>query len=47
MKKQGLGDVIEKIITVTGIRKIAEKIPGNCGCAKRRDLLNKVKVPKI
>ncbi len=42
MESKGLGDTIEKFTTVTGIKKIAEKIPGGCGCKKRKEVLNKV-----
>ena len=47
MKTQGLGDVIESFTTVTGIKKLADKIPGGCGCAKRKELYNNIRVPKI
>lgn len=39
-----LGDVIEKVTTVTGIKKvvhtIAKKTGKDCGCAQRKDALN-------
>ena len=41
MKSKGLGDTIEKFTTATGIKKLADKIPGGCGCDKRKDWLNK------
>lgn len=45
-KSKGLGDTIEKITTVIGIKKAVEtvaKVTGkDCGCAKRRDTLNRV-----
>ena len=44
-KSKGLGDTIEKITTVTGIKKVAEtisKVTGkDCGCKARREALNK------
>jgi hypothetical protein len=40
MKSQGLGDTIEKFTTATGIKKLADKIPGGCGCNKRKRFLN-------
>lgn len=44
-KSKGLGDTIEKITTVTGIKKVAEtisKVTGkDCGCGKRKDALNR------
>ena len=47
-KEIGLGDVIEKVTTVTGIKKVVEtaaKVTGkDCGCAKRKELANKVKI---
>jgi hypothetical protein len=42
MKSEGLGDTIEKFTKATGIKKLAEKIPGGCGCQKRKEALNKV-----
>jgi len=42
MESKGLGDTIEKITKVTGIKAIADKIPGGCGCGKRKDKLNEV-----
>ena len=41
-KSQGLGDSIEKFTTATGIKKLADKIPGGCGCKKRKETLNKI-----
>ena len=44
-KSKGLGDTIEKITKATGIKKVVDKVSkatGNdCGCGKRRDMLNK------
>jgi len=44
-KSKGLGDTIEKITTITGIKKVAEaitKVTGkDCGCKARRDALNR------
>ena len=43
MEPKGLGDTIEKITTATGIKKIVHKMAGNdCGCNKRKQILNKV-----
>lgn len=39
-KSTGLGDSIEKFTKATGIKKLADKIPGGCGCAKRKEKLN-------
>jgi len=41
MKSKGLGDSIEKFTKGTGIKKLANKIPGSCGCDKRKERLNK------
>ncbi len=48
-KKQpskGLGDTVEKITTVTGVKKVVETVAKaagkDCGCAKRRDALNRM-----
>ena len=43
MESKGLGDTIEKITTTTGIKKVIHKIAGeDCGCNKRKNILNKV-----
>ncbi len=42
MKPRGLGDTIEKFTKATGIKKLADMIPGGCGCSQRRDALNKM-----
>ena len=42
MKSKGLGDTIEKFTTATGIKKLADKIPGGCGCANRKNKLNQM-----
>jgi hypothetical protein len=45
MKSEGLGDTIEKITTVTGIKKIVDTVAkatgSDCGCGKRKDTLNR------
>jgi len=47
MESKGLGDTIEKITTVTGIKKvvtIVTKAVGidDCGCEKRKEKLNEI-----
>lgn len=42
MESKGLGDTIEKFTTATGIKKLADKIPGGCGCNKRKEKLNEI-----
>ncbi len=41
----GLGDVVEAVTTVTGIKAVTEKAAKafgkDCGCGKRKDALNK------
>ena len=43
---RGLGDTIEKVTTATGIKKVVDKISQatgtDCGCAKKKDSLNRV-----
>jgi hypothetical protein len=39
-KSRGLGDTIEKITKVTGIKMVVEAITDDCGCEKRKDWLN-------
>jgi hypothetical protein len=42
-KSKGLGDSIERVTTVTGIKKVVDKVSkGGCGCAERRDALNRM-----
>ena len=45
MISEGLGDTIEKFTTATGIKSVVEKVSkvtkSPCGCAKRREALNK------
>ena len=41
MESKGLVDSIEKVTKATGIKKLADKIPGGCGCEKRKETLNK------
>jgi hypothetical protein len=40
MKSRGVGDTIEKITKATGIKKLADKVSGGCGCNKRKEFLN-------
>jgi hypothetical protein len=40
-KDKGLGDTIERFTTATGIKKLADKIPGGCGCDHRKQWFNK------
>ena len=42
MKDRGLGDTVARFTEATGIKKLADKIPGGCGCEKRRGILNKI-----
>lgn len=45
VRSKGLGDTIDKITTATGIKKIvysiAEATGKDCGCAERKDKLNR------
>ena len=45
-KSQGLGDTIEQITEVTGIKSVVEKFSKatgiDCGCDKRKETLNKL-----
>ena len=44
----GLGDVVEKITKVTGVKKVVEaiskKLDKDCGCDKRKETLNKIPI---
>jgi len=40
-KSKGLGDTIEKITTATGIKSLFDKHMRDCGCNKRKEILNK------
>ena len=45
-KSKGLGDSIEKITKATGIKKVVDTVSKavnkDCGCAKRKDTLNRL-----
>ena len=42
-KAKGLGDTIEQITEVTGIKKLVEFVAGDdCGCDERKETLNKL-----
>ena len=45
-KSKGLGDTIEKITKITGIKKVVEKVSEvtgkDCGCDERKETLNKL-----
>jgi hypothetical protein len=45
MASRGLGDTVERFTAATGIKQVTEKISEvtgrDCGCAKRRDTLNR------
>jgi len=45
-KSKGLGDTIEKITKVTGIKKVVETvakvIDKDCGCGERKETLNRL-----
>ncbi len=40
MRSKGLGDTIERFTKATGIKKLVDSIPGDCGCQKRKKTLN-------
>jgi hypothetical protein len=42
MESKGLGDSIEKFTQKTGIKKLADSIPGGCGCKSRKATLNRL-----
>jgi len=45
MKSRGLGDTIHKVTKATGIKKVVDTVSRGtgkpCGCAERRDSLNR------
>jgi hypothetical protein len=45
MKSKGLGDTIEKVTRVTGIKRVVDTVSKatgkDCGCGERRDSLNR------
>ena len=44
-----LGDVVEKVLDVVGVHKVLNAVvpkKKGCGCAKRKKLLNKIKLYK-
>ena len=46
METVGLGDVVEKFTKATGIKKVADLIPGGCGCEQRKKPLMEYKCQK-
>ncbi len=42
MKDRGLGDTIERFTKATGIKKLADMIPGGCGCDERKKKYNRL-----
>lgn len=43
MRAKGLGDTVEKITKVTGIKNIVKRVAGDdCGCEERKNKLNKL-----
>ena len=45
---KGAGDIVEKITKKTGIKKVVELFANgkDCGCDKRKEKLNAIRVPK-
>ena len=45
-KSKGLGDTIEKITKITGIKKVVENVSEvtgkDCGCTERKETLNRL-----
>ena len=45
-KSKGLGDTIEKITKITGIKKVVDTVgkvvDKDCGCGERKDTLNRL-----
>ncbi len=42
-----LGDLVEKITTITGIKYLVKKIWGeDCGCEERKNFLNNIKIKR-
>jgi len=45
---KGIGTIIDKITTLTGIKKLVKFIFGeDCGCEERKNKLNKIKLWQI
>tara|TARA_R110000782_G_scaffold16302_2_gene46889 strand:- start:2655 stop:2822 length:168 start_codon:yes stop_codon:yes gene_type:complete len=46
MESQGLGDTVEKITKVTGIKSLVDRVSEGlnipCGCQQRKEKLNKI-----
>ena len=40
MKDRGLGDTIARFTKASGIKRLADSIPGGCGCKNRQNILN-------
>lgn len=46
-KDVGLGDAVEAITKLTGIKKVVEAITDDCGCDERKEKWNKIKLFSI
>jgi len=39
---KGLGDLVERVTKLTGLKKVADSLPFDCGCEKRKQKLNEM-----
>jgi uncharacterized protein YbbK (DUF523 family) len=39
-KSKGLGDTVEKVTNLTGIKALVKKVSPSCGCEARQEALN-------
>ena len=39
---KGLGDLLERVTKLTGLKKVADSLPFDCGCEKRKQKLNEM-----
>jgi hypothetical protein len=37
---KGLGDLVHKATKITGVQAIVKAVTSDCGCEKRREILN-------
>ncbi|QDP68175.1 MAG: hypothetical protein Unbinned1473contig1000_53 [Prokaryotic dsDNA virus sp.] len=39
---KGLGDLVDKVTTKTGVKSVVKMISDDCGCGKRKEKLNEL-----
>jgi hypothetical protein len=43
----GLGDLVEKVTVATGIKRVVGIIAPDCGCSKRKQEMNRIRIKNL